>query len=212
MLLLDPQQRWRNLRWLIGCLVTTLAAVAFYGWYALGTSRWPGGASPPGLLFGIAGGLIILFEFALWPRKSRYVRAWRLLGRTQHWMRAHIWLGLVSVPLVWMHTGFLWGGWLSTTFAVLYLIAIAAGFFGLFMRSIFPPLILNQIPAETIYSQIPHVCEMILEDSDDLIRAACGWDAVPVAGPVVIPLAGDAADDRASAIAAAGAAATAREA
>ncbi len=185
MLLLDPQQRRRNLKWLIGCLLVTVAAIAFYGWYAVRTPRWPGGSSPPGLLFGILGGLIILFEFALWPRKSKYVRAWRLLGRTQHWMRAHIWLGLLSVPLVWMHTGFLWGGWLSTTFAILYIIVIASGIYGLVLQYFIPRMLLHQIPAETIYSQIPHVCAMLLEDSDDLIRAACGWDAVPVAGPAL---------------------------
>ena len=201
MLLLDPHQRRRNLKWLVGCLVVTLAAVTFYGSYAITTYRWPGGSSPPGLLFGILGGLIILFEFALWPRKSKYVRAWRLLGRTQHWMRAHIWLGLLSVPLVWMHTGFLWGGWLSTSFAVLYIIVIASGIYGLVLQYLIPRMMLHEIPAETIYSQIPHVCEMLLEDSDDLVRAGCGWDAVPVTGadPLVIPAAASATTAKGSA-------------
>jgi len=214
MLLLDPQQRRRNLRWLIGCLVITGCAIAVYGWYAVRTPRWPGGSSPPGLLFGILGGLIILFEFALWPRKSKYVRAWRLLGRTQHWMRAHIWLGLLSVPLVLMHTGFLWGGWLSTTFAVLYILVILSGIYGLVMQYIIPRMLLHQIPAETIYSQIPHVCEMLLEDSDDLIRAACGWDAVPVAHPAAAAVDPTIADinERAAAIAAAAEAAAERDA
>src|SRR6516225_5069752 len=122
MLLLDPQQRRHHLRWLVGCLLTTVAAVILYVWYAARFHPWPGGSSPPGLFFGILGGLIILFEFALWPRKWQFVRAWRGLGRTQRWMRAHIWLGLLSVPLVWMHTGFVWGGGLSAALAALYII------------------------------------------------------------------------------------------
>jgi hypothetical protein len=128
-------------------------------------------------------------------------------------MRAHIWLGLLSVPLVWMHTGFLWGGWLSMIFAILYILVIASGIYGLIMQYFIPRMLLHQVPAETIYSQIPHVCEMLLEDSDDLIRASCGWDAVPVAGPTVIPLAPVAdPNDRVAAIAAAAAAAAARDA
>ncbi len=210
---LDPQQRKRNFRWLFGCLVIAIAAIAYYAWSAKGTPSWPGGSSRPGFLFGVISGLIFLFEFALWPRKSSYFRAWRLLGRTQTWMRAHIWLGLLTVPLVWMHSGFLWGGWLSTTFAIVYIFVIASGIYGLVMQQLIPRMLLHQIPAETIYSQIPHVCEMLLDDSDDLIRSSCGWDAVPLAAPVVIPIGApnDNANDRAAAAAAAAAAAKMQE-
>lgn len=187
MRLFDPRHSRQHLRWCIGCLVATMLAVLFYGWFAWGAERWPGGSSLPGLIFGVLSGLIILFEFALWPRKWKYVRAWRALQRTRHWMRAHIWLGLLSVPLVWLHTGFEWGGWLSATLATLYIVVIISGVYGLIMQNIIPRMLLHDVPAETIYSQIPLVCQMLVEDSDDMIRAACGWDAVPLRAELTPP-------------------------
>ncbi len=179
MRLFDPRQSRHHLRWSIGCGLATVVAVGYYAWSAYGAERWPGGSSFPGLIFGTLAGLIILFEFALWPRKWKFVRAWRMLQRTRQWMRAHIWLGLLSIPLVWMHTGFEWGGGLSTTLAVLYIVVIASGVYGLAMQNIVPKMLLHDVPAETIYSQIPEVCRMLVDDGDDLIRAACGWEAVP---------------------------------
>ena len=177
MLLFDTHLRGRHLRWLIGCLLATGLATACYGWYAADQSRWPGGSSLPGLVFGILGGLIILFEFALWPRKWKRIRAIRFLGRAQSWMMAHIWLGLLSIPIVWLHTGFRWGGGLSTTLAVLYIVVIASGVFGLVLQNLIPRRLLNEIPAETIYSQIPHVCRLLVDDSDELVGAVCGRES-----------------------------------
>ena len=174
MLLFDPHLRTRHLMWLAGCLAFTGLAAAFYFWCAVDYSRWPGGSSLPGFMFGILGGLIILFEFALWPRKWKRVRAVRFLGRTQTWMMAHIWLGLLSIPIVWLHSGFRWGGGLSTILAVVYIVVIASGVFGLVLQNVVPRRLLNDVPAETIYSQIPHVCDLLVEDGDSLVEAACG--------------------------------------
>lgn len=174
MLLFDPHLRRRHLQWLIFCLIVTGLAVAFYFWFAVDRARWPGGSSLPGLVFGVLSALIIVFEFALWPRKWKRVRAVRFLGRTQTWMMAHLWLGLVSIPLVWLHSGFRWGGGLSATLAALYVAVIASGVFGLVLQNVIPRRLLNEVPAETIYSQIPHVCRLLVEDSDDLVDAVCG--------------------------------------
>jgi hypothetical protein len=151
----------------------TVAAVALYAAYANGAARWPGGSSLPGMLLGTAGGAIILFEFLLWPRRWKRVRAWRI-GRTQTWMRAHIWLGLLSVPLIWLHSGFTWGGQLSTLLAVLFIVVIRSGVFGLALQQVVPRMLLNSVPAETIYSQIEHVSRQCVADAEELIAATCG--------------------------------------
>lgn len=187
MLLFDARQWRRHFGWCAGCLAATLVAAMFYGWSALGAEQWPGGRSVPGLIFGALGSLIILFELALWPRKWKYVRAWRVLQRTQHWMRAHIWLGLLSVPLVVMHTGFVWGGWLSCLLAMLYLVVITSGIYGLVLQNVIPRILLHDIPAETIYSQIPQVCNLLVEDADALIHAACGWEPAALTTAVTPP-------------------------
>jgi hypothetical protein len=132
----------------------------------------PGGSSRPGLVFGVVGGLIILFEFAIWPRKM--VRAWRL-GSAQWWLRAHIWLGLLSLPLVLMHARLLFiGGWLNVALMVLFLLVIASGVFGLAMQQYLPRAMLERVPAETIYAQIDHVARQQAVDARELVMATCG--------------------------------------
>ena len=60
----------------------------------------------------------------LWPRK--HFRVWRI-GMVKTWLRAHIWLGLLTVPLILLHSGFTWGGQLTTILAWLFIIVIASG-------------------------------------------------------------------------------------
>jgi hypothetical protein len=153
----------------------TLAALGWSLGHWFGSSRFPGGSSLPGLVFGVAAGVIIVFECLLWPRKWRRVRALRI-GRTQTWLRAHIWLGLLSVPLVLLHSGFTWGGPLSTVLAVVFGIVICSGIFGLVMQQILPRQMLESTPAETIYSQIDYVSRQFAADAQRLVLAACGGD------------------------------------
>src|SRR5437879_5500895 len=123
----------------------------WYFWSSAGRADWPGGSSIPGFTFGIVGGLICIFELLLWWRKK--VRTWRI-GRTQVWLRAHIWLGLLSVPLLVYHSGFRLGGTLSTVLMVLLFVVVASGIWGLVLQQVIPRRMLDEIPAETIYGQI----------------------------------------------------------
>jgi hypothetical protein len=123
------------------------------------------------MVFGILGGLLILFEFALWPRKK--VRAWRL-GRAQTWMRAHIWLGLLTVPLIVLHTGFRMGGVVPTVLLVLFAIVIASGVFGLWMQQVVPRMMLEQAAGETIYTQVDRVSKQLANEADAILRAVGG--------------------------------------
>jgi hypothetical protein len=155
-------------------VVVVLAAVAASIWYFLvsaGTEGWPGGSSVPGFTFGVLGGLICLFEMLLWWRKK--VRTWRI-GRAQVWLRAHIWLGLLSVPLLVYHSGFRFGGPLSTVLMVLFLIVIVSGVWGLVMQQLLPRTMLHEVPAETIYSQIERVVDQLAAESERLVLMTCG--------------------------------------
>ena len=162
-----PQDR----KWVIGIVVVSVLAVIAYAveWFAVGTV--PGGSSHTGFLYGIAGGLIIVFELLLWPRK--YVRSWRL-GSAQTWLRAHVWLGLLSVPLVVMHARlFCIGGLLNVALMWTFVIVIGSGVWGLVLQQILPKLLLKHVPAETIYDQIEHVAAQQAADAEKLVRAFC---------------------------------------
>ncbi|MBC7820900.1 MAG: hypothetical protein IAG10_28790 [Planctomycetaceae bacterium] len=100
-------------------------------------------------------------------------RSWRW-GSARLWMKAHIWLGLLTVPLILLHSGFEWGGWLSTVLAALFAMVIASGIFGLAMQQFLPRKMLVDTPLETIYSQIGQAMQMAATDAENLVLATCG--------------------------------------
>jgi hypothetical protein len=168
----------KDLRWIVGiCAVAAMAAACYVAeWSAAG--RLPGGSSRTGLVAGIAGGLIIVFELLLWPRKR--VRSWRI-GSAQSWLRAHVWLGLLAVPLVLMHARLLFiGGLLNWALMTLFLLVIASGIWGLVLQQYLPRALLEHVPAETIYDQIDRVAGQQCDEIEKLVDALCERD--PAAG------------------------------
>src|ERR1044071_10219615 len=102
--------------WLIGTSSALLAMTAAYIIYALRTPGGPRGGTTIGLAFGIAGYAVMLFEGFLGARKK--VPVWRL-GRASTWMRGHIWLGVLTLPLILFHAGFAFRGALTALLMVL---------------------------------------------------------------------------------------------
>jgi hypothetical protein len=161
--------------WLIFTLVATLACAAWYAWTGWTHGRLPGGGSWPGLVFGVAAAGICLFEFCLVLRKTRWFRTRRTLlglplGSARFWMAAHIWLGLVVIPLVAMHAGFRFGGTLSWLLAWSLVAVIASGLFGLVMQNVLPRIMTEAVPNETVYSQIDEVGRQFAADALRLAR------------------------------------------
>ncbi len=176
MLILDRENRKAHLTWLIFTLVATIAALAWYLSASYARSRFLGGGSLPGITFGLIGGLICIFEFLIWPRKK--MRRWRI-GRVQTWMKAHIWLGLLSLPILLMHAGPTWGGSLSLATMALFLAVIISGIWGLALQNWLPKKMLAEVPAETIHSQIDWVIGKFHEEASRLVSATCGRSSAP---------------------------------
>jgi len=188
----------KDRRWIVAICLVSLVAITAYGaeWAAAG--RLPGGSSRTGLAAGIVAGVIIAFELLLWPRKR--VRSWRL-GSAQSWLRAHIWLGLLAVPLSLLHARLLFiGGLINIALMTLFFIVIISGIWGLVMQQYLPRVMLEQLPAETIRDQIDHVARQQCRDLDRLVDALCERDpgdaAVHRSGDHAVPL-DDADDDHA---------------
>jgi hypothetical protein len=176
-MLIFDRENWRHHRiWCLATVLATAAAVVCYVAYGFssGSWSWPGGASPPGFAYGVMGGAIIVFEMLLWPRKSWW-RGWRL-GRTKWWMTAHIWLGLLTLPLLLLHGGFHFNLVRSTLAAILMwllVFVVVSGVFGLIVQNIVPRMMLDWVPAETIYGQIDHVLERYCSDAERLVDVTC---------------------------------------
>lgn len=171
-MLIDRRNLTPHVPWIVAALAAFAGASLWYFLAAASDNDWPGGSSGVGFALGVVGGLIILFEFFLWPRKA-LMRTWRL-GRAQVWMRAHIWLGLLTVPLLVYHSGFRFGGTLSTVLMVLLFVVVASGVWGLVLQNLLPRRLLEEVPAETIYSQIDRISHLMDEEAERLVLATCG--------------------------------------
>ncbi len=114
--------------------------------------HWPPQSSSAfGVACGLLGAGIILFEMALLPRK--WCRGWRL-GATRLWMKLHVWLGLLALPVVLLHTGFHFGGPLPAFTLVLFLLVMASGLWGLAVQQWLPQKLHANVDTEAIASQI----------------------------------------------------------
>jgi hypothetical protein len=162
------------------------------GWLDSASPRNTVGAKPMGLAFGILAFLIFLFASALGIRKKR--RLWRI-GNVQVWLKAHIWLTILTIPLVLFHCGFRLGGPHTSILFWLYAIVMVSGFFGWTMQHFLPHLIMERLPREWVYEQIPNVraanFEAALEYTKELETAASA-KAVPAGGTTGTMTGGDA--------------------
>jgi hypothetical protein len=157
--------------WALVSLATLGVSIAIYVPYALSAPQGPRGGSAIGLLFGILGFGFMLFAALLGARKR--VPVWRL-GRAQAWMRGHLWLGMLSLPLILLHGGFHFGGTLTRVLMWLLIITVGSGIFGAALQHCLPRMMTTDVPLETIYAEISHVRKLLRQEADRDIEALCG--------------------------------------
>jgi hypothetical protein len=167
--------------WAVVSVLIMLVSAAIYVPYARNALNGPSGGSWEGLGFGIVGFAFRVFAGLLGVRRK--VPTWRV-GRGTVWLRAHIWLGLLSYPLILFHSGFGLGGPLTLVLMILFTVVFVSGILGLFLQQALPRLMLTRLPLETVYEQVDVVVTQLLAESDALVTAACG--TLPV-GPVRVP-------------------------
>jgi hypothetical protein len=120
------------------------------------------GGTPLGLIFGTIALAIFVFAALLGVRKK--IVLWRV-GTVQRWLRAHIWLTLLTVPLVILHSGFRLGGPMTTLIIILYVVVMVSGIYGLVLQHFVPTIMMERLPAESVYEQIPHIRAQLLAAS-----------------------------------------------
>lgn len=170
-------------------IFTVLASLAVAGLYALRfhpewlpftmalpeilRDPWPHrntiGGSRVGLLFGILAFLIFLFAAMLGARKKKPL--WRV-GRVEFWLKAHIWLTLLTIPLVGFHCGWHWGSPHTTWALLLYIVVMASGLFGLAMQQFMPGFMKERLPREVVFEQIPYIRKRNVEAAEKLFADA----------------------------------------
>ncbi len=151
--------------WLTG----TVAAVIVSAFVYMLVPGEPRGGTALGLTFGILGYAMMLFAGLLGARKK--VPVWRI-GRASTWMRGHLWLGLLSLPMILLHGGFAFRGPLTGVLMALLFIVILSGVAGAAIQHYVPSVLTSQVPLETIYEEIPHIRQQLRDEADELVDAA----------------------------------------
>jgi len=157
--------------WAIASLGIFAAALALYVFYAWSSPQGPRGGSTIGLFFGVVGFGFMLYAAALGARKR--VPTWRV-GRAKAWMRGHLWLGVLSLPLILFHGGFRFGGTLTRVLMWLLIVTVVSGVYGALLQNSIPKKMTTDIPLETIYDEISHVRLLLREEADRAMESLCG--------------------------------------
>jgi hypothetical protein len=162
---------WKHFPWFVFvCLATVAACLLYVGNFH--PDRMPAGIRlPPSLIqsptlhqtvggtpLGLAFGAISLgiFVFAALLSLRKKIPLWRV-GTVQRWLRAHIWLTFLTVPLILFHSGFRLGGPMTTLLMGFYALVMVSGIYGLVLQHLMPRLMKERLPAETVFEQIPHI-------------------------------------------------------
>jgi hypothetical protein len=157
--------------WALASLTILAASAVAYAIYAFNAPQGARGGSAIGLLFGTVGFAFMIFAALLGARKR--VPTWRI-GRAQAWMRGHLWLGFLALPLILFHGGFHFGGTLTRILMWLLIITVFSGVFGAALQHYIPRVMTSDAPLETIYDEIDHVRALLREEADRAVESLCG--------------------------------------
>ena len=157
--------------WAIVSLAILVISTVAYAVYAFESPQGPRGGSAVGLSFGVIGFTFMIFAALLGARKR--VPTWRI-GRAQAWMRGHLWLGFLALPMIFFHGGFHFGGTLTRVLMWLMMITVFSGVFGATLQHYIPPAMTSDVPLETIYDEIGRVRGLLREEADRAMESLCG--------------------------------------
>ena len=157
--------------WALASLAILAISPVVYVFYSFESPQGPRGGSTIGLAFGVIGFAFMMFAALLGARKR--VPTWRV-GRAQAWMRGHLWLGFLALPMILFHGGFHFGGTLTRVLMWLLIITVFSGVFGAALQHYIPRMMTSDAPLETIYDEIGRVRSLLREEADRAIESICG--------------------------------------
>ena len=159
--------------WLVASLAILGVSLLLYAAYGVPFGAGSMGGTAMGLAFGGAGFAFMIFAALLGARKR--VAIYRF-GRAQTWMRGHLWLGLLSLPIILFHSGFRYGHGLTAWLMTLLIAVVVSGIFGAALQHYMPRVMTREVTMETIYEEIGHVRAQLLEEAEELMKQAAGAD------------------------------------
>lgn len=130
----------------------------------------PVGGSNGGTVFGYVSGTIgaLGMIFLMWyaARKRSYSST---AGTLRAWLGGHIWVGSALLIIVPLHTGFKFGMNMHTTLAVLTLLTVVTGIWGMFLFVAIPPRMEGRRRGITLRSALSEI-RVITADMGVLVK------------------------------------------
>jgi len=157
-----------NKLWIWTAVTASAVGGLLYIPYALGSPVKPSGGSWPGILYAIAGTGMMTFAGILGARKKYPTLR---VGRVQTWMRGHVWLSLLSVPMILFHSGFAMGGTLTSLLVVMFALVTISGIAGLILQQFVPRLMMEQVASEVVYDQAEEYVNQLLESAEKSVQS-----------------------------------------
>jgi len=176
-------------RWIVVSLVMLAAAAVFYAQELDATAArgGPSGGTWYGIILGAAGSAMMLFALLLGLKKRfRTLR----IGRAYFWMKGHVWLGLLSYPVILLHAGFRFGGPFTQVLMWLFTIVILTGIIGLFIQQVMPGKLLSEVTFETVFEEIDHVVAHLAAEADEIAGRAVAVNTGEAFEMEVVPTGG----------------------
>jgi hypothetical protein len=122
-----------------------------------------------GLVFGFLAAFLFIFEMMYPVRRPRA----RPLKTAKRWLQLHLYLGVIALLSVLMHTGFHWphggmGWWLLLLSAWTSL----TGLLGVWLQKWIPSSLSDGLRVEALYERIPGLIEKLCTEADTLVADA----------------------------------------
>jgi hypothetical protein len=152
-----------HLPWLAATIVAIFVLTAAYLLCAESLG-WRSGGTPLGLALGVLALGLMVFAALLGLRKRFPI--WRI-GRTTTWMRAHLWLGFLALPVALLHAAFHARGPLTIALMALTVLVVVSGLIGAWLQHTLPVKMMREVQFETIYDQIERIRGNLLREADE---------------------------------------------
>jgi hypothetical protein len=155
-------------------LILAIPLIISYVWYS--RQMTPRGGTKVGLIYGVLGLLLILFLLFHAVRK-RWHRC--VFGKTEVWLNAHIYFGLLAMLLIYMHAGFRFHELSATVATVLLSIVTASGVVGAIFYTLIPRRlseVKSNIAPEEVSNRMNQLAEKIQklgQGKSKTLQSAC---------------------------------------
>ncbi len=104
-------------------------------------------------------------------RRTMKMAAKRNLGKSRAWLQFHLYAGMLSLLLVFMHSGFhIPSGSMNWWLWFLSLWVTVSGLFGVLLQKVIPRVLGSGLTIEVMYERIPELVTQIREAADKLIE------------------------------------------